>query len=144
MWRATVGAIPVKRWTCAASATFSYGSRGTPFWAKTLKRVPELPKAHDGSSIRWARNDATTAWFPTAWLLITSASVAPRGGYLRSCRSSSIVRVTVRGFRPDRRLEEGAPEEVAPGRPPVGSGESGQLQNVPCGASGSDRPDHRG
>src|SRR6478752_2847164 len=85
MWRATVGAIPVKRWTCAASATFSYGSRGTPFWANTLKRVPELPKAHDGSSIRWARNDATTAWFPTAWLLITSASVAPRGGYLRPC-----------------------------------------------------------
>src|SRR6185436_8483835 len=87
MWRATVGATPVKRWTCAASATFSYGSRGTPFWAKTLKRVPELPKAHDGSSIRWARNDATTAWFPTAWLLITSASVAPGGGYLRSRRS---------------------------------------------------------
>src|SRR4249919_804532 len=93
LWSATLGAIPVKRLTCAASATFSYGSRGTPFWAKTLKRVPELPKAHDGSSIRWARNDATTAWFPTAWLLITSASVAPRGGYLGSCRSGSIVRV---------------------------------------------------
>src|SRR6187397_3742585 len=81
MCSATVGAMPVKRWTWAASATFSYGSRGTPFWAKTLKRVPELPKAHDGSSIRWARNDATTAWLATAWLLITSASVAPRGGY---------------------------------------------------------------
>src|SRR6188508_931173 len=144
MWRATVGAIPVKRWTCAASATFSYGSRGTPFWAKTLKRVPELPKAHDGSSIRWARNDATTAWFPTAWLLITSASVAPPGGYLRSCQSGSIVRVH-RVRLPTRPAVGGrAPEEVVPDRPPVGSGESGQLQDVPCGASGSDRPDHGG
>ena len=58
---ATVGATPVKRWTCAASATFSYGPRGTPFWAKTLAR-PELPNAHDGSSIRCVlRADATVA-----------------------------------------------------------------------------------
>src|SRR6476620_2063633 len=144
MWSATLGAIPVKRLTCAASATFSYGSRGTPFWAKTLKRVPELPKAHDGSSIRWARNDATTAWFPTAWLLITSASVAPRAGISGHAGSARSYASTVRGFRPGRRLEERAPEEAAPGRPPVGSGESGQQQDVPCGASGSDRPDHGG
>ena len=50
--------------------------RGTPFWAKTLNRVPELPKAQEGSSIRWARSAATTAW-----LLITSASVAHRAGF---------------------------------------------------------------
>ena len=36
----------------AASAIFSYGSRGTPSCAKTLNRVPELPNAHEGSSIR--------------------------------------------------------------------------------------------
>src|SRR5205085_9558162 len=49
----TLGAAPVKRCTCAASATFSNGSRGTPGWAKTLKRVPELPNAQEGSSITW-------------------------------------------------------------------------------------------
>src|SRR4029079_19828621 len=53
MWSATGGATPVTRWTWAASAIFSYGSRGTPRCANTLKRVPELPKAHEGSSIRW-------------------------------------------------------------------------------------------
>src|SRR6476646_3309842 len=61
MWSATVGAMPVNWFTWAASETFSYGSRGTPRWAKTLKRVPELPNAHDGSSIRCERRVATTA-----------------------------------------------------------------------------------
>ncbi len=51
MCSATDGASPVWRWTWAASATFSNGSRGTPGWANTLKRVPEFPNAHDGSSI---------------------------------------------------------------------------------------------
>jgi hypothetical protein len=55
MCSATVGATPVNRLTCAASSIFSYAVRGTPFWAKTLKRVPELPNAQDGSSIRWVR-----------------------------------------------------------------------------------------
>ena len=57
--------LPLRHWmsarfasgcTCAASASFSYGSRGTPAWAKTLKRVPEFPYAHDGVSIACARN----------------------------------------------------------------------------------------
>src|SRR4051794_18898259 len=69
MWSATVGATPVYRWTCAASAIFSYGSRGTPAWANTLNRVPELPNAHDGSSIRWPR----------------SVSVTPVPGWARVC-----------------------------------------------------------
>jgi len=58
MWSATDGATPVYRWTSAASAIFSKGVRGTPRWAKTLKRVPELPKAQEGSSMLWARNVA--------------------------------------------------------------------------------------
>ena len=53
MWRATVGASPVNRWTVAASAIFSSTLRGVPAVPKTLKRVPELPNAHEGSSIAW-------------------------------------------------------------------------------------------
>jgi hypothetical protein len=52
MCSATVGATPVNLCTVAASAIFSCGLRGTPAWAKTLNRVPELPKAQDGVSIR--------------------------------------------------------------------------------------------
>src|SRR6476469_9576058 len=92
MWRATVGATPVNWLTWAASAIFSYGSRGTPCCAKTLKRVPELPNAHDGSSIRCARSAATTSWLTTVWLLITSASVARVGGSVGSLSCRSIVR----------------------------------------------------
>src|SRR3954470_16023795 len=58
MWSATDGARPVCRCTWAASATFSNGSRGTPACGKTLNRVPELPNAHDGSSMRCARSVA--------------------------------------------------------------------------------------
>jgi len=100
MWSATVGATPVKRWTWAASAIFSYGSRGTPFWAKTLKRVPELPNAHDGSSMCWDLSVATTAG-----LLVTSAS------------DDSLNRLS--WCRSGRRGRDGAPEEEAPrGRRP--------------------------
>src|SRR5689334_17214858 len=60
MCRATVGATPVNRCTVAASAIFSYGSRGTPSWGKTLNRVPELPKAHDAVSMRCVRSTADT------------------------------------------------------------------------------------
>src|SRR4029079_18108254 len=101
MWRATVGATPVKRLTWAASATFSYGSRGTPCWAKTLKRVPELPNAHDGSSIRCDRSVATTAW-----LLITCASVAPAGPITRS-RATRCYLLVAGGIRPGRRHRVG-------------------------------------
>src|SRR4029453_11105041 len=61
MCRATVGAPPVWALTCAASATFSYGSRGTPACGNTLNRVPEFPKAHEGSSMRCARSPVVTA-----------------------------------------------------------------------------------
>src|SRR6266542_480459 len=60
MCRATLGATPVKRCTAAASSIFSYASRGTPSWAYTLKRVPELPNAHDGVSIRCVRSARST------------------------------------------------------------------------------------
>src|SRR5437762_704903 len=54
MCTATLGATPVNACTCAASSIFSCGVRGTPGWANTLNRVPVLPNAHDGSSIRCA------------------------------------------------------------------------------------------
>src|SRR5258705_9402534 len=123
MCRATVGATPVNRLTWAASATFSYGSRGTPFWAKTLNRVPELPNAQEGNSIRCDRSAATTAW-----LVVTSASVARRGGCPRGRApfASTVIPITrVRLDRTRRRrlvsdpgdpAEEGAPEELAPER----------------------------
>jgi len=44
----------VNSWTLAASSIFSKGSRGVPGVVNTLNRVPEFPKAHDGSSIAWA------------------------------------------------------------------------------------------
>src|SRR5215216_2615017 len=62
MCRATLGAIPVWRWTWAASETFSKALRGTPGWPNTLKRVPELPNAQDGSSMRWVARAALTAF----------------------------------------------------------------------------------
>src|SRR5215217_3221092 len=62
MCRATVGAIPVKRCTWAASETFSKALRGTPGWPNTLKRVPELPNAQDGSSMRWVARAALVAF----------------------------------------------------------------------------------
>src|SRR5690625_4910275 len=51
MCRATIGAPPVWACTWAASAIFSFGSRGTPGWENTLNRVPELPKAQEGTSM---------------------------------------------------------------------------------------------
>src|SRR6185503_4152402 len=53
---------------------FSCGVRGTPRCANTLNRVPELPNAHDGSSMRWAWRAATTVG-----LVVTSASAALTG-----------------------------------------------------------------
>ena len=53
MCNATEGASPVCTCTWAASAIFSKGSRGVPGVVKTRKRVPELPKAHEGSSMAW-------------------------------------------------------------------------------------------
>src|SRR5262245_15308474 len=61
MCSATLGAAPVNRWTWAASAIFSYGSRGTPCWANTLNLVPELPNAHEGSSTFRSRMPVATA-----------------------------------------------------------------------------------
>ena len=53
MCSATEGASPVNRCTVAASATFSSTVRGVPGVPNTLNRVPELPNAHDGTSIAW-------------------------------------------------------------------------------------------
>src|SRR5580693_10096509 len=61
MCTATVGATPVTLCTCAASSIFSWTVRGTPGWANTLNRVPVLPNAQDGSSIRCARRAVFTA-----------------------------------------------------------------------------------
>src|SRR6201989_3435339 len=55
------GATPVKRCTCAASSAFSQGVRGTPGWPNTLNRVPEFPKAQEGSSISCPFSAALTA-----------------------------------------------------------------------------------
>src|SRR6266699_796351 len=61
MCTATDGAAPVYLCTWAASSIFSVTVRGTPGWANTLNRVPVFPNAHDGVSIRWARNTDFTA-----------------------------------------------------------------------------------
>src|SRR5216683_5963833 len=61
MCTATVGATPVNLCTCAASSIFSCGVRGTPGWGNTLNRVPVLPNAQDGVSIRCARRAVFTA-----------------------------------------------------------------------------------
>src|SRR5919204_2087634 len=81
MCRATLGATPVNRCTQAASSTFSKGLRGTPGWPNTLKRVPELPNAHDGSSIRWIRRSPLTCSRPrpmtASFLLHPEPPLAP-------------------------------------------------------------------
>src|SRR5256885_12889878 len=52
MWIATVGQIPVRRFTIPASASFSSMVRAAPGCANTLKRVPELPQPQEGVSTR--------------------------------------------------------------------------------------------
>src|SRR3954468_23223247 len=75
MCSATDGATPVKRCTCAASATFSNGFRGTPGWLNTLNRVPELPKAQDGNSMRCrASTDLTESGSTMEYLLSSDTS----------------------------------------------------------------------
>src|SRR5947207_5155565 len=60
MCSATERATPVNVFTCAASAIFSCGVRGTPACGNTLNRVPELPNAQDGSSMRCSRRAVMT------------------------------------------------------------------------------------
>src|SRR6187399_3092089 len=95
MCSATVGATPVYRWTCAASAIFSYGSRGTPCWANTLNRVPELPNAHEGSSIRCVRSTACAA--------VTGLTNVSMGGppapWRAACHGFQLVSITLLTFR---------------------------------------------
>src|SRR3954454_13627831 len=57
----TRGATPVCLCTWAASSTFSNGSRATPGWPNTLNRVPELPNAHEGSSMVCSARAASAA-----------------------------------------------------------------------------------
>src|SRR5690242_1837352 len=83
MCSATRGASPVSSWTLAASEIFSYGSRGTPGWVNTLNRVPELPNAHDGSSISCsssrARTCAPSSAISAAFLVGVPALMCVRG-----------------------------------------------------------------
>jgi hypothetical protein len=51
----------VYRCTCAASESFSNGSRGTPGCENTLNRVPELPNAQLGTSIENSSSPRRTA-----------------------------------------------------------------------------------
>src|SRR4249919_1315863 len=67
MCTAILGATPVKRCTCAASSAFSHGVRGTPGWPNTLNRVPEFPKAQEGSSISCPFSAALTAVRSRIW-----------------------------------------------------------------------------
>ncbi len=65
-----MGAAPVNSCTFAASSSFSWGVRGTPGRAKTLKRVPEFPYAHEGVSMDWdVRAAFTVAGSVTSSLL---------------------------------------------------------------------------
>src|SRR4051794_7611258 len=92
MCRATVGATPVKACTWAASSSFSCGVRGTPGWAKTLKRVPELPYAHDGVSTAWLLRAVFTAGTSDMGLLdVKRFKKAKRAGRCAS-RSGTAVK----------------------------------------------------
>ena len=91
MCRATLGAIPVWRWTWAASVTFSKALRGTPGWPNTLKRVPELPKAQDGSSMRWVARAAFTPCRSVVMFLLLGPSAGIPWGSPPSTRTSSPV-----------------------------------------------------
>ena len=64
MCSATAGASPVKRCTCAASASFSNGSRGTPGWREHLEPgagVAERPGGQLDRLLRRARSRAAGA-----------------------------------------------------------------------------------
>src|SRR3954453_19857310 len=98
MCSATVGATPVKRRTCAASSIFSSGVRGTPSCANTLKRVPELPYAHDGVSMCWVRSAALTAAVSAILLLLVEVE------NLLQWRDALIGRATTKSFEELRHL----------------------------------------
>src|SRR6186997_1598657 len=118
MCSATVGATPVYRWTCAASATFSNGSRGTPCWANTLNRVPELPNAHEGSSIRWVRS---TACASVTGLMIVSMG-GPPAPWRAACHGFRMVSITLLTFRlafPYRANPQRSRTRPRPARAPV-------------------------
>src|ERR1700742_2135170 len=101
MCRATLGAIPVNRCTCAASSIFSTGVRGTPGCGNTLNLVPVLANAHDGSSMRCAFSAAfTLATSPIPGPLRARAPVArpwgrgtPRGAPRPGCSEVEVVDV---------------------------------------------------
>src|SRR4051812_21582678 len=101
MCKATVGATPVKRCTSAASATFSYGSRGTPCWANTLNLVPEFPNARTG-----ARSAGTEVPRRRPGRL-SRLPPSPLGLSLVGCLVGPIVSPHEVGIRPGRRSQEG-------------------------------------
>src|SRR6476660_10621321 len=95
MCRATVGARPVKRCTVAASVIFSSIVRGVPGVPNTLKRVPELPNAHDGSSILRLSSNELVMLLP-----LVGRRWIPWDG--RNVRSRSSQRFSLSLGRPDR------------------------------------------
>src|SRR3954469_10597991 len=120
MCRDTVGAAPVKRCTCAASAIFSYGSRGTPGWANTLNLVPELAKAQDGTSIRSAFRAAATAVLST--MGGTPARIAaPVAAWMNRFRSHAML-----GSSPGGRQDSG----TRSGRDGSGRRERGDMISI--------------
>src|SRR6478735_7765028 len=75
MCSATAGASAVYFCTCAASAIFSYGSRGVPGVVKTLNRVPELPKAQLGSSMACLTSWSWMCWGSVLTVFLLSCGV---------------------------------------------------------------------
>ena len=116
MCRATLGAAPVKACTWAASAIFSYGSRGTPCWANTLNLVPELPKAHDGSSMLEIADARRRP------VLVVSSSLSPRSvcaahGRWNTSSSGSHLLVGRRRRRPRSTAPSAPASARSPARP---------------------------
>src|SRR2546423_11136816 len=103
MCSATDGATPVNACTWAASAIFSSGVRGTPACGKTLNRVPELPNAQDGSSMRWARSAAVIVSRSAICLVLRSSPGQRLLDKASEIEAVDILRVALLR-RPDRDL----------------------------------------
>ena len=88
--------------TWAASEIFSNGSRGVPGDPKTLNRVPELPNAHDGSSIACAARasrasplSAILYSFPAGGRMALSELLRSRAtARFSACRCASPVKLS--------------------------------------------------
>src|SRR6476661_8774697 len=118
MCSATDGARPVSWCTCAASASFSSIVRGVPGVAKTLKRVPELPNAQEGSSIAWS-----SSWAAMSSKLVMgrsvplshSAALEPSSEDATECDPLGDGAVEDEVQRDERDRRHGQPGENGPG-----------------------------